>query len=108
MANTIKLIYQKAMSKHLSMDDKVQRALQKHAESIEAIANHLLSIHRKTGAHKITIGKVKSQEFGHIDRYVSLEGPAPISVEFGHRAENGRWVQGLYIITRAGYTARSF
>jgi hypothetical protein len=102
MANKVTLIPQRDMSKHLAQDDEVQKALRSHAHKIMHVAEVLLAIHRKTGSHSIKYeGHTSSIKFGHIDHYVVMEGPAPVSVEFGHRTKNGEWVQGLYIMTRA-------
>lgn len=105
MANKIELIPQRPMSKHLAKDDKVQSALRSHAKNIARVAEVLLAMHRDTGAHSIKYeGHRSSVEFGHIDHYVVMEGPAPVSVEFGHRTKAGTWVSGLYIMTRARLT----
>jgi len=105
MANKVTLIPQRDMSKHLAQDDSVQDALKSHAKKVMHVAEALLAAHRKTGSHSIKYeGHRSTTPFGHIDHYVIMEGPAPISVEFGHRAENGRWVHGLYIMTRASTT----
>lgn len=103
MANTIKLIPQRDMSKHLAMEPTVQQTLRAASLRILARAEALLAMHRDTGAHQIEYERIKSEKYGHIDHYVSMVGPAAVSVEFGHVAENGRWVQGLYIITRASF-----
>lgn len=105
MANKVEIISSKKISKHLVKDPKVQDALQDHAKNISRAAESLLAMHRKTGAHSVKYeGHQKSVNFGHIDHYVVLEGPAPISVEFGHRTKNGTWVNGLYVMTRAMFT----
>lgn len=101
MANKITLIRQKDISKHLSQDGKVQNRLRAHAQKIAARARGLLAAHRKTGDHQINYEGHVTDPYGHIDHYVVMTGTAPISVEFGHRAENGRWVMGLYIMTIA-------
>lgn len=103
MANKIQLIPQRDMSKHLAKDDKVQAHLKAHAEKIAAKARGLLATHRKTGEHKIKYEGHTSDEYGHIDHYVVMEGRAAASVEFGHFTENGRWVMGLYVLTIAAY-----
>lgn len=103
MANKVELIRQRDMSKHLAKDDKVQARLRAHAQKIAAKARGILAAHRDTGSHSINYEGHTSDKYGHIDHYVVMEGPAPISVEFGHRAENGRWVMGLYILTIAAY-----
>lgn len=44
---------------------------------------------------------------GDVDSFVNLEGPAPLSVEFGHFYDNGeieadvKYIPGKYIITGA-------
>lgn len=103
MANKVTLtVSERELSKHLSKDDRVQRALREHAKKVARTAKALLAPHRDTGAHKVQYeGHSSTENFGHIDHYVVMTGPAPISVEFGHRTENGRWVHGLYIMTRA-------
>lgn len=103
--NKVDLIPQKDMSKHLAKDDKVQKALRARAKKMANVGRALLAAHRKTGAHDVKYeGHRSSVAFGHIDHYVVLDGPAPISVEFGHHTKNGKWVQGLYILTRAMLT----
>lgn len=103
MANTIKLIPQRDMSKHLAMEPTVQQTLRAASLRILMRAEALLATHRDDGDHKIEYERIKSAKYGHIDHFVSMVGPAAVSVEFGHVASNGRWVQGLYIITRASF-----
>lgn len=103
MANSVKLIPQRDMSKHLSMDPKVQQTLRAVSLRILMKAEALLAMHRDTGSHEIEYERKKNVDYGHIDHYVTMKGPAAVSVEFGHVKENGRWVQGLYIITRASF-----
>lgn len=91
------------LSKHLSMEPTVQQALRASSMRILMKAEALLAMHRDDGDHSIEYQRLKNEQYGHIDHYVSMVGPAPVSVEFGHVAENGRWVQGLYIITRASF-----
>lgn len=105
MANKVELIPQRDMSKHLAQDDDVQKALRSHAKKVMHVAEALLAIHRKTGSHSIKYeGHRAAAEFGHIDHYVVMEGPAAVSVEFGHSTKGNTWVQGLYIMTRAMLT----
>lgn len=103
MANTIKLIRQRDMSKHLAQEPKVQQTLKAASIRILMRAEALLAMHRDEGDHQVEYERIKTNKFGHIDHYVSLIGPAAVSVEFGHVTQNGRWVQGLYIITRASF-----
>lgn len=105
MANKVTLIPQRDMSKHLAKDGKVQAAVRAQAEKMAARGRGILAAHRVSGAHKVEYeGHRSSVKYGHIDHYVVLTGPAPISVEFGHRAENGRWVAGIYVLTRAMFS----
>lgn len=105
MANRVDLIPQRDMSKHLAQDDRVQRALRERARKMARAGQALLAAHRKTGAHEVKYeGHSSAVAYGHIDHYVVMTGPAPVSVEFGHRTENGKWVNGLYILTRAMFT----
>jgi len=105
MANKVTLIPARDISKHLAQDDRVQRALRERAKKITRTAKTLLAAHRNTGAHDVKYeGHRSTASFGHIDHYVILDGPAPISVEFGHRTKSGTWVNGLYIMTRAMFT----
>lgn len=106
MANKVTLtVSQKDLSKHLSKDGRVQRALRARAQKITRVGKSLLAAHRDTGAHKVQYeGHSSTESYGHIDHYVVMTGPAPISVEFGHRTKNGKWVSGLYILTRARLT----
>lgn len=102
MANKVQLIPNRDMNKQLAKLGPVQDALKSHAESIANKARMLLAQHRKTGAHHINYeGHRSSAPFGHIDHYVVMDGPAPISVEYGHHTKHGKWVHGLYIMTRA-------
>ena len=48
MANSVKLIPQRDMSKHLAKDDKVQAHLKAHANKMAARARGLLAAHRKS------------------------------------------------------------
>lgn len=107
MANRVELIPQKDMSEHLAKDDKVQDKLKNHANEIKLLADVIMGFHRKTGQHKVKVERIHNVGFGHIDWYVSLTGPAAVSVEFGHRAKNGRWVQGIYAITKAGFGTKT-
>lgn len=105
MANRVDLIPQRDMSKHLAKDDKVQNELRSRAQKMARAGKALLAMHRDTGAHEVQYeGHKSAVKFGHIDHYVIMTGPAPISVEFGHHTKNGTWVQGLYILTRAMMT----
>src|SRR5690349_6632481 len=107
MAINTELIPQRDMSKQLARDDKVRAKLRNHANEIKLLADVIMSFHRKTGEHRVVVETKKDAQFGHIDWYVSLVGSAAVSVEFGHRAKNGRWVQGIYAITKAGLSTKT-
>lgn len=100
------LMRSRDMSKHLSVEPTVQQTLTAASLRILKKAEALLAMHRDTGAHQVGYERIRSEKFGHIDHYVVMTGPAPISVEFGHRTENGKWVEGLYILLRAGWGSR--
>jgi hypothetical protein len=103
MANKVEItMTQHEMNKQLAKMGPVQDALRDHAEKIAAKARALLAQHRRTGAHHIDYeGHRSDVSFGHIDHYVVMKGPAPVSVEYGHRTKDGKWVNGLYVMTRA-------
>lgn len=106
MANKVTLTWTtRDFAKNMAKMDRVQRALRERSKKIARAGKALLAIHRDTGAHSVDyVGHSSTHEYGHIDHYVMLTGPAPISVEFGHRTSNGKWVNGLYIMTRAMFT----
>lgn len=109
MANKVTIDWtSRDFSKNLAKVDVVQDKLESHAKELARVATADLATHRDTGAHQVSyVGHRSDMEFGHIDHYVVLDGPAPISVEFGHRTTNGKWVSGLYILTRARFLVRS-
>lgn len=108
MANKVEIkMTQHELNKKLSMDDKVQEAVESVARQIYTAAFRDLAGHRKTGEHKIEISKERNQKYGHIDWVVSMTGENSVSVEFGHWTRNGTtYVRGLYIITNAMFSAR--
>lgn len=66
---------------------------------IAATADMLLEMHRDTGDASIDIERHK------VDTLVSLVDEAALSIEFGHFHNfTGRYVHGLYIITRATHS----
>lgn len=108
MANKVEItLTQHQLNKKLSLDDKVQEALESVARQIYTAAFRDLSTHRKTGEHQIEISKERNQKYGHIDWVVSMTGDNSVSVEFGHWTRNGtEYVRGLYIISNAMFSAR--
>lgn len=94
-----RVIGQKAMNKIIAPLDEVQDAVEDGAKTLAAKANARLAGHRRTGDHHIDIDRIRNVKYGYLDRYVSLKGSAPMSVEFGHINHRGGYVQGLYIMT---------
>jgi hypothetical protein len=58
-------------------------------------AEGLFAAHDRPGGHHIEVTHDK------VDSFVSLVGPAPLSVEYGHSAADGSHVEGLHILSRA-------
>jgi hypothetical protein len=95
----IRLIGRKAMNKIIAPQPEVQSEVRKQANRLAKIAEGRLAAHRRTGDHKIVTEKRVSMKYGFLDYLISMEGSAPMSVEFGHRNHRGGYVQGLYIMT---------
>lgn len=87
---------------------EVHAAVIAERDRLEAIASGIFASHDNPGGHEIT----KTDE--KVDALVSLEGPDPLAVEFGHwatRDERGRFakakggdrefIEGLHIFGRA-------
>lgn len=94
----------KSVRKRLAKMPKVQAAVQKEAEAIQARAEAGLVQHRKTGAAKVVLAR------GEIDRYILLEDrrnttqdhAAAWAIEYGHHnVRTGRWTEGIYVLTKA-------
>lgn len=74
----------------------VKAAVLLERDKLAAAAEGLFASHDHPGRHEITT------EDGRTDALVSLEGPAPLSVEFGHWTPgHKRHVEGLHILGRA-------
>jgi hypothetical protein len=99
---TLKLISKKAMNKTVAPLRPVQDEVESAANRLARAATARLAPHKKSApGHHVKVEKILNVKYGFLDYYVSLVGPAPLSVEFGHRHNNsGRWVQGLYILSR--------
>lgn len=99
------VISQHKLSKVLSKDEKVQKAVKRQAQKIYRRASSYLALHRDTGAATIELQRIKNEKYGHIDWFVSLVDEAALSIEFGHYliTDSGklRRVAGLYILTQA-------
>jgi hypothetical protein len=95
------LISQEAMNRVVSHLPDCKEACATKADEVKGVAEGRLAAHRKSGEHQVTI------THGDVDSFVNLEGPAAMSVEFGHMVK-GKYerstpkkVAGLYIITGA-------
>lgn len=99
------------IAKTVAHMEGVREAVMAERDRIAARAEALFAPHDNPGGHEIT----KTDPVGTgIDALVNLEGPAPLSVEFGHwtkpakgaRAtrhggEETTFVEGLHILGRA-------
>lgn len=74
------------------------------ARRVKGNAERRLAPHRKSGVTRVTISQ------GEVDWFVNLEGETELaveSIEFGHwvkgkyETDKPKYVQGLYILTRA-------
>ncbi|AOT23587.1 hypothetical protein SEA_BOBBYDAZZLER_16 [Rhodococcus phage BobbyDazzler] len=81
----------------------MKAATRAEAEKIGGRAEALLSMHRRTGAAKITTTS------GDVDAFVNLVDEAAYAIELGH-AVGGKyaggdteWVNGLHILSGAAY-----
>jgi len=82
----VTLIKTKLMNEAISHIKGVKLTVRGEAKQIAGIASGRLAGHTKTGEHRIEVAH------GTVDSFVSLTGPAPKSVEFGH-AQSG-WYEG--------------
>ncbi|GAB3912689.1 DUF5403 family protein [Kibdelosporangium lantanae] len=79
--------------------DGVVDAVHHRGTLIGALADTLLEMHRDTGHAEIDVTRHR------VDTLVSLVDDAALSIEFGHfHNKTGRYVHGLYIITRASHS----
>jgi hypothetical protein len=69
--------------------------VRKAADEIGLRAEGLFAAHDRPGGHSIEVTHEK------VDSLISLVGPAPLSVEYGHAAADGSHVEGLHILSRA-------
>ena len=75
---------------------EVKAAVRLERDKLAARAAGLFASHDNPGGHHLT------KENGSTDALVSLEGPAPLSVEFGHwTPDHKTHVAGLHILGRA-------
>ena len=76
--------------------DGLPDAVHHRGELIAVRAEVQLQAHRDSGHAQIEIRRYR------VDTLVSLVDEAALSIEYGHfHNKTGRWVEGLYIITRA-------
>lgn len=97
------LIGDKAMNLVISHLDEVIAEVAAKAEEIGKKAEARLAAHRsEADAEHHTI----EVEHHDVDSVVVMEGPAPVSLEFGHNLvlfgqKTDRFIQGRYIVTGA-------
>lgn len=97
----VALIGDKAMNRVVSHLDGVHASVGDVARRVKGNATARLAIHQKTGAAHVTISD------GKVDWFVNLEDEAAMSIEFGHwvegkyKTDKPKYVQGLYILSRA-------
>lgn len=103
----VRLISDAAMNRVVSHLPGVHNELGDVARRVKRSAEGRLTVHRYSGAAKVTLSE------GKVDWFVNLEDEAAMSIEFGHwaktkggepiRGKDGKpiYVQGLYIISRA-------
>lgn len=77
---------------------EVEAAVRSERDRVARIAEGLFASHNRPGGHEIT-----TQNDG-TDAFLSIDGPAPLSMNYGHWSEtkDGRkFVEGLHILERA-------
>jgi hypothetical protein len=80
----------------------VKAAVRAERDKVADIAKGLFAEHDNPGGHKITTTNSRKT-----DAFINMDGPAPLSVEFGHFAAQSadgdipRFVEGLHIFSRA-------
>jgi len=84
------------IAKKVALLPGVHAAVVAERDRVATIAEGLFAPHDNPGGHEIT----KTDK--RIDALVNLDGPAPLSVEFGHwTPDHKRYVEGLHILGRA-------
>jgi hypothetical protein len=77
----------------------VKAAVTVERDKLAAVAEGLFASHDNPGGHSITTSE--PHDFASLDAFVNLEGPAPLSVEFGHwTPDHKQHVEGLHILGR--------
>jgi hypothetical protein len=77
----------------------VQRAVEERADEIARKAEANLAAHRDSGDVKVTVDHSGTDSTVYLDDTAGYG--AALSIEYGHVAENGEHVQGLYVLRRA-------
>ena len=101
----VRLINQKAMNIVVSHHRDVQSELDSVQRRVHGNASRRLAMHRHAGQASVTMTD------GGVDRFVNLEDPAALSIEFGHwvkgkfETDTPKFVPGLYILGTAAGTA---
>ena len=97
---TVRLYSWTAINTIVSHLDGVINSVHDNATKIAAKAEQRLSIHRKPDDDTSSTVTVTQ---GTVDSFINLDddGGGAAGIEFGYRAENGRIVHGLHIITGA-------
>lgn len=88
------------IAKKVAYMPEVHAAVVAERDRLERVAAGLFASHDNPGRHEIT----KTDD--RVDALVNLDGPAPLSVEFGHwTPDHKRYVEGLHILGRAAAEA---
>lgn len=76
---------------------EVKVAVRLARDEVKGVAEGLWAIHNRPGRHELTT------QDDDVDALLSLDGPSPLSVEFGrHPDEHGKGaMRGLHILGRA-------
>lgn len=99
----VKLKGKKFINNVVSGTDEVQTRIKIETEVIAGKADAILAMHRdNSDAEHHWI----DTSYGDKDGYVSLNGPAPMSLEFGHMLvffgkPTAKYIQGLHILYKA-------
>jgi hypothetical protein len=102
----MRLYKRQSLNTVISHLEGVRKTVHDTAHEVEGKAQAKMSKHHKSGSHQVTLTR------GDTDSFVNLEGPAPLSVEFGHfvggyfgeKQKKLQRVNGLHIITGPAYS----
>lgn len=86
------------IARKMARDKGVRLAVRAERDRIAAAAEGYFASHDNPGGHRITTSN------GRVDAFINLDGPAPLSVEFGHwqKTKDGHeFVEGLHVLGRA-------